>query len=292
MNILEMSESTGKTIDFLNIMRIFKKILTAAALLIAAVALSSCYFRISDKAKRELKYEMRYLMHDAEGEVDTVTYNPGEFHSVRNDVIDDVVVIQTGNEYKVEVISYDMMTDSIRVTNEDGVLTVGFTDKTSRIFGPTQVLVYTPTLTGITSTNFGNLRLSGFKGDSLSIETAGAGNIKAYDLKITGKLTVRGTGSGDHEFRHVDAGEMVIDKKGSGDGEYRDLNVGTLSVTSTGSGNACLSGKAGSVTFHKTGSGDIDASELKAKHVETQESGSGDLIVNRESVINDETASW
>ena len=77
---------------------------------------------------------------------------------------------------------------------------------------------------------------------------------------------------------------MVIDKKGSGDGEYRDLNVGTLSVTSTGSGDACLSGKAGSVTFHKTGSGDINASELKAKHVETQESGSGDLIVNRESV--------
>ncbi len=267
----------------MNIMKILKNILTAAALVITAAGLSSCYIRISDKAKREFKSDMRYRMHEADGEVDTVTYNPGEFHSVRNDVIDDVSVIQTGNEYKVEVISCDMMTDSIRVTNEDGVLTVGFSDKTSRIFGPTQILVYTPSLTRITSTN-GDLRLSGFKGDSLSIEVAGAGSIKAYDLKITGKLTVRGTGSGYHQFWHVNAEEMVIDKKGSGDGEYSDLNVGTLYVTSTGSGDAFLSGKAGSVTFDKTGSGDIDAGELKAQSVETRKSGSGDLKINRESV--------
>ncbi len=122
------------------------------------------------------------------------------------------------------------------------------------------------------------------KGDSLSIETVGSGNIKAFNLNITGKLSVLGTGSGDHEFRHVTAREMVIDKKGSGDGEYSDLNIGTLSVTSTGSGDATLSGKADSVTFHKSGSGDIDASELKAKSVKTQESGSGDLIVNDESI--------
>lgn len=267
----------------MNIMRIFKNILTATALVFMAAGLSSCYFRISDDAKKQLKYDMRYRMHTAEGEVDTVAYNPGEFHSLRSKGgIDDVMVIQTENEFKVEVISYEMMTDSIRVINENGVLTVGLTDKTARIFGPIQIRVYAPSLTEITSAKSCNMRISDYKGDSLIIETVGSGNIKAFNLNITGRLSVLGTGSGDHDFNHITAGEMVINKKGSGDGEYSDLKVGTLSVTSTGSGDATLSGKAESVTFSKTGSGDIDASELKAKNVSTQRnSGSGDITINQ-----------
>lgn len=265
-------------------MKLLKNILTAAALVFMAAGLSSCYFRLSDDAKKQFKYDLRYRMHTAEGEVDTVTYNPGEFHSVCNKGgIDDVLVIQTENEFKVEVISYEMMTDSIRVTNENGVLTVGLTDKTARIFGPIQIRVYAPSfLTEITSAKSCNMRISDYKGDSLIIETVGSGDLKAFNLDITGKLTVQGTGSGDHELKHITAGEMVINKKGSGDGEYNDLNVGTLSVTSTGSGDATLSGKAESVTFSKTGSGDIDASELKAKNVSTQRnSGSGDITINQ-----------
>ena len=266
-------------------MRIFKNILIATALILMASGLSSCYFRFSDDAKKQFKYDLRYRMHDAEGEVDTVTYIPGEFHSVHNKGgFDDVMIVQTENEFKVEAISYEMMTDSIRVTNENGVLTVGFTDKTARIFGPIQVRIYAPALTSISSTRSGNIRISGYHGDSLRIETIGSGFVKAFNLEISGKLTIIGTGSCDQELRHVTAGEMIIDKKGSGDGEYCDLNVGTLSVTSAGSGDATLSGEADSVSFNKVGSGGIDASELKAKHVETQESGSGDLTISRESV--------
>lgn len=266
-------------------MKLLKNILTAAALVLMAAGLSSCYFRLSDDAKKQFKYDMRYRMHEAEGEVDTVTYNPGEFNSVcSKGGIDDVMIVQTKNEFKVEVISYKTMTDSIRVTNESGVLTVGLTDKTGRIFGPIQVRIYATSLTDISSTRSSNLRISGYKGDSLKIENVGSGYVKAFNLEISGNLTVQGTGSGDHEFKHITAGEMVIDKKGSGDGEYSDLNVGTLSVTSTGSGDATLSGKVDSVTFHKAGSGDIDAGGLKAKSVKTQESGSGNLTINWESV--------
>ncbi len=269
----------------MNIMKLLKNILTAAALVLMAAGLSSCYFRLSDDAKKQFKYDLRYRMCEAEGEVDTVTYNPGEFHSLRSKGgIDDVMVIQTENEFKVEVISYEVMTDSIRVINENGVLTVGLTDKTARIFGPIQIRVYAPSLTEITSAKSCNMRISDYKGDSLIIETVGSGMIKAFNLNITGKLKILGTGSGDHEFRHITSDEMVIDKKGSGDGEYSDLIVGTLSVTSTGSGDATLSGKADSATFHKTGSGDIDASELKAKSVQAQESGSGDLTIDWGSV--------
>lgn len=269
----------------MNIMKTFKNILTAVALVIIAAGLSSCYFRLNDDAKKQFKYDLRYRMHEAEGEVDTVTYNPGEFNSICDFIIcDDVIVIQTEDEFKVEVITYNTMTDSVRVTNENGELKIGVTNQTARIFGPIQARVYTPTLTRISSAGYSNVRLSGFKSDSLFIMAVGSGNIRAFDLEISGKLTVLGTGSGDHEFNHISAGEMIIEKKGSGDGEYSDLNVGTLSVASAGSGDATLSGKAESATFHKTGSGDIDASGLKAKSVKTEESGSGNLTIDWESV--------
>ncbi len=66
----------------MNIIRLSKNILTATALALMATGLSSCYFRLSDDAKKQLKNELRRY---PEGEADTVTYNPGEFHSVRSE---------------------------------------------------------------------------------------------------------------------------------------------------------------------------------------------------------------
>jgi len=271
----------------MNIMRIFKNILTATVLVIMAMGLSSCYFRLSDDAKKQFKYDLRYRISDSGGKIDTVTRNVGEFHSIDigNDLIlNTTILVQTKDEFKVEVIAYDYLIDSIHATNDNGVLRIYNGKYKSKIQGMTQVRVYAPMVSDITNRGGGSIRLSDYKGDSLNVETVGSGNLIAFNLKISGKLTIRGTGSGDHDFEHISAREIVIDKKGSGDGEYSDLNVGTLSVTSTGSGDATLSGKADSVTFHKSGSGDIDASELKAKSVKTQESGSGDLIVNDESI--------
>ena len=269
----------------MNIMRIFKNILTASALILMAAGLSSCYFRLSDDAKKQFKYDLRYRISDLGGEIDTVTRNVGEFNSIDIDILlNDMIFVQTADEFKVEVIAYDSLIDSIHTTNDNGMLRIYNNKYNSEIQGMTQVRVYAPTVNSITNRGSGDIRISEYRGDSLNIETIGSGDLTVFNLEISGKLTIQGTGSGDHKFRHITAGEMVIDKKGSGDGEYSDLNVGTLSVASTGSGDATLSGKAESVTFHKAGSGDIDASELKAKSVKTQESGSGDLIINWESV--------
>ena len=264
-------------------MKLLKNILTAAALVFMAAGLSSCYFRLSDDAKKQFKCDLRYQVSDLGGKIDTVTYNVGEFHSIDVAIIlNDMIFVQTEDEFKVEVIAYDYLIDSIRTTNDNGRLRINNGKYNSRIQGMTQVRVYAPEISRITNRGAGNLRISGYNGDSLMVETVGSGNLKAFNLDITGKLTVQGTGSGDHELKHITAGEMVINKKGSGDGEYNDLNVGTLSVTSTGSGDATLSGKAESVTFSKTGSGDIDASDLKAKNVSTQRnSGSGDITFNQ-----------
>ena len=268
----------------MNIMRIFKNILTATAIVLMAAGLSSCYFRFSDDAKKQFKYDLRYRVSDSGGKIDTVTRNVGKFHSIDIDILlNDMVLVQTEDEFKVDVIAYDDLIDSIHTTNDNGVLRIHNGKYNSEIQGMTQVRVYAPSVSGITNRGSGNIRISEYSGDSLRIETIGSGDLVAFNIEISGKLTVKGTGSGDHEFKHITASEMIIDKKGSGDGEYSDLNVGTLSVASNGSGDAKLSGKADSVVFSKAGSGDIDASELKAKHVETRKSGSGDLIINGEA---------
>ena len=269
----------------MNIMRIFKNILTAAALVLMAAGLSSCYFRLSDDAKKQFKYDLRYRVSDRGGKIDTVTRNVGVFNSIDIDILlNDMMFVQTEDEFKVEVIAYDYLIDSIHTTNDNGVLRIHNGKYSSEIQGMTQVRVYAPSVSGITNRGSGNIRISEYSGDSLRIDTIGSGNLVAFNIEISGKLTVKGTGSGDHELKHISASEMIIDKKGSGDGEYNDLNVGTLSVASKGSGDTTLSGKADSVIFNKAGSGDIDASGLKAMHVNSRESGSGDLTINRESV--------
>ena len=80
----------------MNIMRIFKDILTAAALVLMAAGLSSCYFRLSDDAKKQFKYDLRYRISDLGGEIDTVTRNVGEFNSIDIDILlNDMIFVQT-----------------------------------------------------------------------------------------------------------------------------------------------------------------------------------------------------
>lgn len=266
-------------------MKFLKNILTVAALVLMAAGFSSCYFRFSDKTKKLLKNELRYTLSDLDVKIDTVTYNVGQFNAVDIDMImDDIVIVQTEGESKVDLMACDFLIDSILVTNEEGTLKLRLNDGTSRPQGRIKVQIYAPAFCSISNNGCGDISISAYKGDSLSIKTSGSGDVIATNLEIAGKLSVHSVGSGDHEFEHITAANMDIARSGSGDGEYSDLNIGTLSVTSTGSGDATLSGKADSVTFHKSGSGDIDASELKAKSVKTQESGSGDLIVNDESI--------
>jgi hypothetical protein len=264
-------------------MKTSKNILTATVLAVTAMSLSSCYIRISDNMKLQLKNELRYKLSECDMKIDTATCRPGVFHAIDiEDGIDDVLIIQTEDETKAEVIAYEIMAGSIELVNDEGVLKIGLRHNTANIYGPIQIRVYTPSLSSVSSNgNSGDIRISEFKGDSLNIETSGSGDIHAFGLDIAGKLTVKGTGGGDHEFRHVSAKEMIIEKEGLGDGTYDDLDVGFLDLTSTGSGHATFTGKAGSAILRNTGSGNIDASGLKTGKVDTKENGSGVITVYR-----------
>lgn len=263
----------------MNIMKFLKNTLTIAALVLMSAGLSSCYFRFSDKTKNQLKNELRYTLSDLDIKIDTATYYVGQFNAVDIDMImDDIVIVQTEGESKVDLMACECLLDSILVTNEEGTLKVRISNCSSRLQGRIKVQVYAPALCSISNNGCGDIRISGYKGDSLSIKTSGSGDVIATNLEIAGKLSVHSVGSGDHEFEHITAANMDIARSGSGYGSYTDLNVATLSVASSGSGDITLSGETGSASLNRVGSSDIDATHLKANTLTVNENGSGTTL--------------
>lgn len=255
----------------MNIMKLLKNMITVAALVLTAAGLSSCYIRISENARERLKSEIILNKAVAEGEVDTLTYNPGSFDSIHVDgSINELTVEQQDGDPKVEIIVLECMRDSVRITNEDGKLRIGFSDGTGWVAGPAKVCVYTQSLNKIISQS-ADIGIYSYNGDSLSIESSGSGVIEAFNIDLSGALTVNVAGSGDQDLRHITAAELTLIKAGSSDGDYSDINVGKLSVVSAGSGDTQISGKAESATISKKGSGEIDTTDLKVKDLHTED---------------------
>lgn len=240
--------------------------MTAAALIVTAAGLSSCYIRMSKDLKSQFKNDLRYRL-SGDMDKDTVTFDVGEFRSISQErSLDDLLFIQTDGEYKVKIIAYSETVDSVIVNNEDGTLKIGVKADKSTI-GPVQAWVYAPSIKEIMTVGSGDLTIGEYSGDSLRLASAGSGDIKAFNIDLSGALIVSAAGSGDQNFRHVTAAELVITKAGSADGVYSDINVGQLSLTSAGSGDTQFFGKAGYATISKKGSGEIDTSHLKVKDI-------------------------
>lgn len=254
----------------MNIMKLLKNMITVAALALTAAGLSSCYIRISNEQKARLKNDLRYTL-NKDSDKDTVIFDVGEFNSIsQKAALDDMFFVQTDGEYKVKIITYSGSEDSLSVKNDNGVLRIGFNASGSTLL-PVQAWIYAPSIKEIQTAGSGNFTIADYSGDSLTITSAGSGDIKAFDLNLSGPLTVSGAGSGDQYFMHINAAELNISKAGSSDGEYSDINVGRLSMTSAGSGDTLISGKAESATISKKGSGEIDTSHLKVKDLNTED---------------------
>ena len=249
----------------MNIMKISKNILTAAALIITAAGLSSCYVRISKEQKAMFKNDLEYI--DSQMDKDTVTFEVGEFESFSQErSLDNITFIQTDGEYKVEIAAYSQFVDSVFVHNNDGTLRIGVNGEKSTL-GPISAWVYAPSIKAISTIGSGEVVLRDYSGDSLVITATGSGDIFASNMDLSGLLMVNVVGSGDQHFEYIKAGELMITKAGSADSDYSVINVGQLSVTAAGSGDTQISGKAESYELSKKGSGEIDTSQLKVKDI-------------------------
>ena len=252
-------------------MKIIKHIAIVPVLALMTLTMNSCFIRISDETKQELKDSFRNREMMAEsvyGPNDSLVYAPGEFHALDAQIWVDIIFEQRDGEPEVVVKGTTRNRDSIRVENIDGTLRIYYHNKAGVTFTKDEYIkVYAPGLDEITKGGSGDLTVSGtLKGESLAISKSGSGDMYVERCEITGPVTFRKSGSGDMEA---------------------SVKCLSMDVDASGSGDVFLSGEATDVTLKMNGSGDLDASKLKTTKVTVAKSGSGDITYMDEGVVKE-----
>lgn len=252
-------------------MKNIKHIAIVPALAVLTLAMSSCYIRISEEGKQEIRdtYKLKELMREViHGPEDTLVYTPGEFHALDASIWVDILFEQRDGEPEVVVKGSTRVRDSIRVENVDGTLRIYYESVAGVIYTSDEYIkVYAPSLDRIDRSGSGDLSMSGIlKGESLDISSSGSGNLSLEGCEIKGPVTIKKTGSGDTEAK---------------------VKCASLKVEASGSGDVYLEGEATDVSLEKSGSGDLDAGKLKATKINVIKSGSGDIVYNEKGVVKE-----
>ena len=248
-------------------MRIIYRLILAVCLAATGLCTTSCYIRISDKAREEIRQRMQASekVYDLS---DTLIYHVGEFSKVEAIGHIDIDFYQREGEPEVIVRGTHTTRDSIRVENVDGTLRLSYSNTVGLGFDE-YVTIYAPGITVLDHNGSGDFSLhSPFTCDSLEIQSIGSGDVTIQGCTANGAVTVSKSGSGDISGT---------------------IYSGTMTVSSIGSGDITLDGKTGVLAISKNGSGDLDCSRLEAATVEIKEkTGSGDMTYRKDGKVVEE----
>ncbi|MBO4230042.1 MAG: DUF2807 domain-containing protein [Bacteroidales bacterium] len=246
-----------------------KHIAATSVLAVLTIALNSCYIRISDEAKQDIKDSFKYekLMSEVVySQNDSLVYTPGEFHTLEASSWIDIIFEQREGEPEVVVKGSTRVRDSIKVENVDGTLKIYYAPRGGLLYTKDEyVKVFAPGLDRIVKGGSGDLSVKGtLMGGSFVISSSGSGDLYIEGCEIKGPVTIDKTGSGDIEAR---------------------VKCESLLVGASGSGDVILSGEATEASIRKSGSGDLEARKLTTKKIDVSKSGSGDVIYNEDGVV-------
>jgi hypothetical protein len=163
----------------------------------------------------------------------------------------------------------DIIND-IETTVSNGKLKIGTKDKISwRLFNNKKVDIYitAKSLSGLTSSGSGNIKLDG---------------------NLTGNAEIRASGSGSITAA-VNASELQIALSGSGN-VSSSINTKELTASVSGSGGMNLSGNVTNANIKVSGSGNLRAKDLKADVVSASVSGSGNINITAEKTLTAQTS--
>lgn len=246
-----------------------------AASLSAALALSSCIFRVntnglSDRAKKHIA---------SKGVIVDTSLNPAAFNSIT--VNGPLKVNYSQGETKVEITGPDDLICYLNVESKDGNLSVSIQE--GIIFDTSSIIIKiysehlnSATLRGSGTLSVHNVDTKTSENKSLSLILDGSGEIKGSSLKAE-TCDIKLAGSGDIEIENIVAGSLKTSLSGSGDIDISFLEAGSVEAGIAGSGDTSLSGRADSAVYSIVGSGDIDAKALDSKSVQCKVTGSGDI---------------
>jgi hypothetical protein len=156
--------------------------------------------------------------------------------------------------------------NDIETTVSNGKLKIGTKDKISwRLFNNKKIDIYitAKTLSGLSSSGSGNIRLDGSLTGNADIKSSGSGNITAA----------------------ANAGDLQISVSGSGS-ITSAINANQLTAAVSGSGALALNGGVKNADIKVSGSGHIRANDLKTDAVDATISGSGNIYILANKSIN------
>ena len=215
-------------------MKSIRNILTAAAIAVTAATASSCYVRISDEAKKDLKNALELRLASAKevySESDSVVFRPGAFTSVSSMGSMDVEFILSDGEPVVSVFGTHITRDSVKVYVNDGKLVI---DTNSPIMYDESVRIYGPAVSAIETRGSGDFTGT-LEGESVEAVSLGSGDLNLNIVNVI-NLNVSSSGSGDVVLRDK-AAEAIITMTGSGDLDALKLDAAKITATSHGSGD-------------------------------------------------------
>lgn len=227
-------------------MNIFKSIILASALTAANFSASSCYFRISDEAKKEMKSALELRLESSKqvySETDSVVFRPGPFTSVSSIGGMDVDFILSDCEPTVSLFGTHITRDSVKVYVNDGRLII---DNSSPIMYDEHVRIYAPAVSAIETRGSGDFTAT-LEGESVQAASLGSGDMDLNIVNVV-NLNVSSSGSGDVVLKGK-AAEAVISMVGSGDLDALGFDATKISVSSHGSGD--LNYKKDGKVIHK-----------------------------------------
>ncbi len=263
-----------KTSDFI------KMALTFA---VCAISLPSCYFRITEKAREEIKKDNNRVEGDIK--TDTLSFFPDDFSGILNNGSMDILFIQREGKPKVTVTTSSNLLDSVVVfVNDSKELEIKYTCPTVNV-RTNAATVYAPSIGSLTNNGSGDIVIEGdflfdkgFTGEEMVILSRGSGDIDISSMELSTRLAVTGSGSGDISITKLKADSMQVEMYGSGDFDGSRIEVNALDLKSSGSGDISVEGKGEKISAVSRGSGDIDAGGFKASSSERIiQSGSGSL---------------
>ncbi len=266
-------------------MKTYKKILNLLLLAAMTASLSSCYFKLSDKAKERIRLSIELSKQYEKGELDSLTYRPGEYSSISFTGAQDVFFIQTSEDPRVVVRGRTRLIDSVRVSVQDDELRVSYDEP---VWYGQEVFVYCPAVKAISMSGSGDLFISDYQGESIDFNLSGSVDSNISGMALSGSFRLKKLGSGDVECINIKSAEASFEGSGSGDIDIIGIETGSLSIDQSGSSDLAVSGNAEKASFSRSGSGDLDATNLDCKDITvTGNSGSGSLSYKSEGKIID-----
>jgi hypothetical protein len=204
-----------------------------------------------------------------------ILYSP-EFTGVKASGSFDIV-IQQGEEHKIEAIGHPNIIDRIQTDVSGDLLTIDLESGCFRDF-ELAMHITLPSIDRLLLDGSGNINVLAMENDSdLEIDLRGSGDITLYEMELTQNLFVRIDGSGEVKTYAAfpDLINLEIDIEGSGDYRGFDTESENCTVSINGSGDVRTHANS-TLDVEINGSGNVHYRGAPAITVDI--SGSGDLI--------------